>query len=324
VARRGPRRAVAAGLRRLAFWLARRLFPRPSAVPAAGGPPEHWRALVAARAPGLLRGEGMSVQRVRRRAAPIVTPSPVPEPPLLRSRPVQVELPAPEPAAGPVPAVPEPLVRQRFPVRVSTGPGLARPTPPATPTLVSRGAPIVRVIPPTAPVARVGLSTVDGWSAHRRRARAAVATPPAATPPANPSPVESAPTPRWEEPVASAPLPEEPVASAPLPEEPAAPWPSLPMPVVPDRAHGARLNSVDPVVSRGADTPLAPGVPPVARPVVRVDQTPVSRQPVGRPASPAEPDPWPELPDDSPLWTIPPVPASADRLRRLDREQAGR
>ncbi|WP_433528800.1 hypothetical protein ACQPYA_20990 [Micromonospora sp. CA-263727] len=36
------------------------------------------------------------------------------------------------------------------------------------------------------------------------------------------------------------------------------------------------------------------------------------------------PDPWPVLPDDRPLWSVPdPGGADAEQLRRLDREQAG-
>jgi hypothetical protein len=33
--------------------------------------------------------------------------------------------------------------------------------------------------------------------------------------------------------------------------------------------------------------------------------------------------PWPDLPDDTPLWTIPATGYSAEHLARLDREQAG-
>ncbi|MGC4816464.1 hypothetical protein [Micromonospora sp. DT63] len=43
--------------------------------------------------------------------------------------------------------------------------------------------------------------------------------------------------------------------------------------------------------------------------------------PVG-PASTAV-DPWPELPDDTPLWTVPPAALDARHVDRLDREQAG-
>ena len=34
-------------------------------------------------------------------------------------------------------------------------------------------------------------------------------------------------------------------------------------------------------------------------------------------------DPWPTLPDDGPLWTVPMTGYAADRLARLEREQAG-
>ncbi|MEV5764708.1 hypothetical protein AB0L34_09045 [Micromonospora sp. NPDC052213] len=33
--------------------------------------------------------------------------------------------------------------------------------------------------------------------------------------------------------------------------------------------------------------------------------------------------PWPTLPDDRPLWTVPPPALDDERVRRLDREQAG-
>jgi hypothetical protein len=33
--------------------------------------------------------------------------------------------------------------------------------------------------------------------------------------------------------------------------------------------------------------------------------------------------PWPDLPDDAPLWTVPMTGYSAEHLARLDREQAG-
>jgi hypothetical protein len=52
------------------------------------------------------------------------------------------------------------------------------------------------------------------------------------------------------------------------------------------------------------------------------------RPPVGsaaQPLNPAEtpPDPWPALPDDGPLWTVPMTGYAADRLARLEQEQAG-
>ncbi|MET8255414.1 hypothetical protein [Micromonospora sp. NPDC005197] len=34
-------------------------------------------------------------------------------------------------------------------------------------------------------------------------------------------------------------------------------------------------------------------------------------------------DPWPELPDDTPLWTVPGAALDAGHVDRLDREQAG-
>ncbi|MEU5781188.1 hypothetical protein [Micromonospora lupini] len=34
-------------------------------------------------------------------------------------------------------------------------------------------------------------------------------------------------------------------------------------------------------------------------------------------------DPWPELPDDGPLWTVPGAGLDASHVDRLDREQAG-
>ncbi|MFC7710561.1 hypothetical protein [Micromonospora lupini] len=34
-------------------------------------------------------------------------------------------------------------------------------------------------------------------------------------------------------------------------------------------------------------------------------------------------DPWPELPDDGPLWTVPGAGLDAPHVDRLDREQAG-
>ncbi|MGW4500878.1 hypothetical protein ACWENR_19975 [Micromonospora sp. NPDC004336] len=33
--------------------------------------------------------------------------------------------------------------------------------------------------------------------------------------------------------------------------------------------------------------------------------------------------PWPALPDDRPLWTVPAAALDDERVRRLDREQAG-
>jgi hypothetical protein len=49
---------------------------------------------------------------------------------------------------------------------------------------------------------------------------------------------------------------------------------------------------------------------------------------VSHPAAPLgdEPDPvdpWPSLPDDDPLWTIPGAGFAADRVAQLEREQAG-
>jgi hypothetical protein len=71
----------------------------------------------------------------------------------------------------------------------------------------------------------------------------------------------------------------------------AAEWPSLP-------AH----------VSEGAHGPARAAVQPM-------DQPPAGPKP--------QIDPWPALPDDAPLWTIPTTGYAADRLARLEREQAG-
>jgi hypothetical protein len=39
--------------------------------------------------------------------------------------------------------------------------------------------------------------------------------------------------------------------------------------------------------------------------------------------SPETGDPWPALPDDGAVWTVPGDPLDAAHLGRLDREQAG-
>lgn len=52
-----------------------------------------------------------------------------------------------------------------------------------------------------------------------------------------------------------------------------------------------------------------------------------TRPPIRHAAEPVEfadeANPWPDLPDDSPLWTLPATGYSAERLARLEREQAG-
>jgi hypothetical protein len=96
-----------------------------------------------------------------------------------------------------------------------------------------------------------------------------------------------------------------------MPAEPAAPWPALPVPADP------------PIVSRGATVaPPAEAVPDV-RPVLRLPD-PAPDRPAAAPRIPLpEPDPWPALPDDSPLWTVLALPDATGRTRRLAEEQAG-
>jgi hypothetical protein len=71
----------------------------------------------------------------------------------------------------------------------------------------------------------------------------------------------------------------------------AAAWPSLPA-----------------VISQGA--------PPATRPAVSHPAAPLGDEP-------DTVDPWPILPDDNPLWTMPGSGFAADRVARLEREQAG-
>jgi len=74
-------------------------------------------------------------------------------------------------------------------------------------------------------------------------------------------------------------------------------------------------------VSAAAEWPSLPAA-------VSAGETSPSRGAVRRAADPLPPsgpaeDPWPRLPDDTPLWTVPAAGHSAERLTRLEREQAG-
>jgi hypothetical protein len=289
----GPRRAFAAALRRLATWVG------PPAPPA-GGPPEHWTALVAARAPALLRGEGMGVrgpsapprrggpdpvagQEVSRRPVTPAGPPPAPRPshpgrrdtvPGARPSPVRFALREPPAPTRPVPSVPEPGAPYRPALRVVDEPARSRPEPSAGPAPVSRGAP-------------PGPSTVDG-----SRVR------PLWTPVPEPDPT---------------PVPE--VHAEPVPEP--GPWPVLPAPVLSAAVLPAPAPPA-PVVSRGGGDRGGSGagapLPPATRPDSGTRPGPARRH---------EPDPWPALPDDAPLWTV--VPSRGDdRAGRLADEQAGR
>ncbi|HET8682776.1 MAG TPA: hypothetical protein VFM54_13040 [Micromonosporaceae bacterium] len=339
---RGLRRPVAAGLRQVAALALRgaraiaRDEPGPAGTPAgpgAGGPPEHWRALVAARAPALLRGEGIGLRRRPAGAVPAVRPaavpplgpvtgpaSPTPAPaapphPRRRGR-------APRPASGnSAPPLAAGAVPARPVVRVRTGP---RPAPlptslptslPAlmpTPTPEATGPPV-----PAVPAARTpaGPATAAGRRPVPGSERAGAGEPGQVVevPPADGQPV-----PAYDDRADPAqvavrswpPLPQqEPAASPPGgPVPPAAPL-AGPFP--------AATPGLSPAAMRVA-SPAAPSRRPAAAP----PGAGRSRA-WHRPAEP-EPYPWPDLPDDSSLWTLPPVAHDAARVRRLEREQAGR
>jgi hypothetical protein len=283
---RRPRRVLAAALRRVASWAgawAGRLAP---AGAAPSGPPEHWAALVAARAPALLRGEGIGTRRVpawKPSSATVPRSEPAPRREPVRRREPALSRESPVRSVRPIPGVPEPVVPQRVRVRMRDEPGPARPVPPAAPEPVRRAAPRLRILPaPVSPAPVPAQSTVD--SAPRPVPALRLAAPP------------DRPGPRS-------------VPSA----DPGAPptaglWPQLPEP---SRNHGA------PTV------PAPPATPAVRRPADRPAE-PEPPAPTQAVAARTEPDPWPALPDDSPLWTVRSAVHDTDRLRRLDEEQVGR
>ncbi len=86
-----------------------------------------------------------------------------------------------------------------------------------------------------------------------------------------------------------------------------------------DRHAGVRFGQ------RGGEVGWWDGPPAYGTDVTEVDDG--GRWPVDAafPSAPGRPgvDPWPALPDDGPLWTVPGTALDADHERRLDREQAG-
>ena len=316
----------------------------PAPAPPAGGPPEHWRALVAARAPGLLRGEGMGVTGVPAHK-PVTTSAPAPSTvddgdALPAPDPggsvagsiagaTEPERPAGEPGARrvaerPAARVTQPVVPHDNPVaerrpavrRAATAPVAAEPdapkppagSPPAGPVAPVRPAPVLRTTLPE-PVIRVVASTPSADPA-----------PPRPAPPAALGPV-----------VRERVLPVPPVlpqpAAQPIPAPPAPParTPRPPRPTADDwlRLPGQRPAAAD--VSREPQHPQAPH-PPAARrepagPAWPAEAAPPAPAPAPLPETAS---PWPELPDDSPLWTAAPPAWPADTLHRLEQEQVGR
>lgn len=392
VGRRTPRSAAAAGLRRLARWL----DPATPAEPvsgtdpvttasdvdaaAAGGLPEHWRALVAARAPGLLRGEGIGLAGTAAQVTPraatrsATTAGPAPATPAARvPAPPPAGRPAPLPAGSPVPVpagvgtggprtdgrpadVPSPWSPAVVRVRADAGPTGS--VPPQVTGQIRVRTPAVRVAPvPTTPrtlatdpapapaAARAAASDDRTDHAATRRGAGAghdvgtrprVSVPPAragagwrtgsghggtaAGPTASRAPGQL----RHREPGRDAAHRPDPAGTAsPEPFPSRAPGPAAPPPADPpypgDRAqiHRGRRSALD-------RWPEPPPVASAAAPLACGDDAPAPTRPAGSPP-PAVHDPWPALPDDAALWTVPAATdqAAARRVRLLEREQAG-
>ncbi|NUR51167.1 MAG: hypothetical protein HOV71_23830 [Hamadaea sp.] len=103
------------------------------------------------------------------------------------------------------------------------------------------------------------------------------------------------------------PLPVPPALLPPAPVPPARRWLQI------TDTHASRaqdsMDIPDPVVTRArTEAPMAPA---------RRTAHPVER------SAPDAASPWPELPDDAELWSAGPPLFTAERLARLDREQAG-
>jgi len=189
-----PADLLATGLRRvagLALRAATRVAPDPAppAPPAAsGGPPEHWRSVVAARAPGLLRGEGIGATGVPP-ARPRSPHAPLPGATAdarIAPRPADTA-PVPAPAPAPVTA---PHHRRSGDLPVQPGPPGARPagsTGPAGSTQLGAPHPSERTRASGSTSASGPAATVPAVRVHSRAVRPAAGDP-SDTPPARPVP----------------------------------------------------------------------------------------------------------------------------------------
>ncbi|NUR50533.1 MAG: hypothetical protein HOV71_20595 [Hamadaea sp.] len=297
MARRPSLRSVARLLRRAASVLDP---PVETAAPRSPGrPPEHWLALVTAHAPGLLRDRSAPDEGIRTTAYPdsaVASDFPAPVASPVRPLPIGPALVTPTapfsrrirdvhaPSAQDSPRIPDPL---------------RTPTSPGTP------------VPPAVRPGRVDPAVPDAVVTRGRDEPVG----PARWPALSGEPAVAAA--RWSTTDTGS-------AGGEVPAARVTPVPPLPLPSAaitqaapfsgrirdPGRILGQDSTEIpDPVRTRGAASePTAPA---------RRPRTPADAE-VPRAVSP-----WPELPDDAELWAVVPPLFTADRLARLDREQAG-
>jgi hypothetical protein len=305
--------------------------PEPSAPGghASRTPPEHWRALVARHAPGLLRGEGIGLRRSSpRHALPLPSLPSLPNAaPMSRSKPL-------------APVESRPTAR---PSRVRS---------PAPSAGVEAGADrvVVRDRVDAVTVARTAWAAASSLRRDRTARSIVVRVVPEpadkagpAPPPSRREPVQpGVPRTPTELPVRVTTLAVAPRTPAPTPLDgrihdatigpvrSREPWPepapelysSARGPVVEDQPAVGRLDEFGKTAM--PPWPALPPGPETRRTVAGGTPRSSSYAPNG-PASRETPPPlgWPDLPDDATLWVVSPALTGADRRERLDREQAG-